>query len=456
MLRLRLLTLTAVAVALISPATVTSQETDVATVALDPVVAVAKDLKDLACEMHCKVKGKIPQESITILVARVKVDGKPEIVITTNTGSGGDRACLSAKKIKAKCKELLKAKNPKTPEEEEEENDDKYNERICKLLKTKAGKASIEEEKKAWIMTQVDGTSGGWYPPLKKCFGEWGKKYTVIEDLSKHKYDPCTGKKWPHAENTLKCWMEKKKAEEGVTKVELCDLGICRGDRGGDGDNKTIPPKVDMCWRCYCDYGPNGEKWPKPQCVTDKMIEATECEIKVKKEGIKKPKKPKTKISDVSRDGGANFEDCTGFESIAFTFDVPVEFDEGAISVFDPSGQLVPVETYLVEDSVVAADLMSDAVPGEYTVVLDPEKVRSVFLQCEVDLQEPTAMSQVVAIDGDIDLDMQVGMTDVVEFVGYMIAQPIQPQWAEGDFNDDDNVNWADAFALIRNYGTSY
>ncbi len=402
------------------------------------------DLKKLACEIHKKVKGgKIAKDMTTILVARVKVDGEPKTIITTNPGSGGNKNGVTGPGIKAKCKEL-KEQNPKGDDETQEEYDEK-----------------IKNLKLAWIKETQKGSKGGWRPELSKCFADWkGKGHCVIEDLSKHKYDHCAGplgKKWPHAEDTLKCWIKLEKEKADVTEVEVCELGICRGENSD---------KPDMCWKCYCDFGPDGENWPRPQCVTDEMLDKTVCEIMQKKNLDEKPEKSKVKIQNASRDGGDNFEDCTVFKVFEVTFDVAVTVEPDAFSVVDSSGNFIATELVCVEEAFVSLEIMEDLPPGEYTVQIDPEKVRSVFLECPLEI-EPAAsssiaapvracMTEVVAIEGDINQDMEVGISDVIEFIPHWIDPAPAPQWSEGDFNNDDQVNIFDALALLSNYGQVY
>lgn len=409
-------------------------------------------LRDLAVDLHGCLSKNVKSNS-TIAVAEVKLkSGKTEIVITINPGIGGTKGCTVAE-YATKCKEALDAVEQGDMSDEEFEQ------------AKKDAKKKLNDE-------LTEGSKGGWKEKAKvlakiaelKAGGDT-RCFKVIEDLKKHKFD-FSGGGWPHAEDVVDCHLKENAGSE------ICGIGIAWA-----GCDKPI-----MCPKCYCKFGPDGKDWPcpegsdevkkpKPKKEQDTnaqvqvvALEKTWKEIMIEKateykEGLKQ----KADIEDVKRDGGNDIEQCDKFSEYSISFDIPVIVEPGALSlVHESTGQVVDVGLPTVFEETTVYWSFDDLPYGEYQLTINQNKILSRDYLCVLDIEEDGASTvvwkEVVAMPGDTDQSMSVGLGDFFTVLQNAVF-PIEVEglWAEGDFNDDDGVTvFPDLVMTIVNFGRSY
>ena len=240
------------------------------------------------------------------------------------------------------------------------------------------------------------------------------------------KFDFCK-MKWDHAEDVIDKYC---KQNEGTVKA----IGICWGKK----EKKT------MCDECFCKFGmPFDDKtkkqWPIPECATKKEHQ----------ERIEKKKKTgkgcaPCDVEEVKRDGGNAIQECDKFNSLSVGFSCPVVIPDGAVQILKDEVAIPLPEMDTIESSQ-SWNFSESLPPGEYEVLIDltaTVSAETLLPVCAADEQgnpDILPITQVVALPGDIDTDMDVGFDDAMSFLGYVFnpVPPTEANWSEGDFNND-------------------
>ena len=143
---------------------------------------------------------------------------------------------------------------------------------------------------------------------------------------------------------------------------------------------------------------------------------------------------------------------------ITFDADSDVDFLPDAVTVRAVGSQtFVPAVVCYYFDTI-SLEMPENLPPGPYEIVIHGDRIFEIATGCVLELEgegvveNTLTFTEVVALPGDINQDMSVNFDDLVDFVGEWIAQPIEPNWIHGDFDDEQTTGFNDLLILLYNY----